>query len=135
MVMNMGHKREDGFTLVELLVTLLVVGVVVSSVAILLSTIQQGQRQTALLETATRAAQRQIEVLRNNQYGQLEPDQDIDFTDDLPATLPDPKTGTVEVSEPAPGLRRVDVTVTYREGGQDRSVELSSLIGVLGITQ
>lgn len=130
----MGHK-ERGFTLAELMVTIVVAGIVVSSVALLLSTIQRSQRETAFLETATRAAQRQIEVLRNNQYNQLTPGEDIDFTDELPASLPSPKSGVVEVSEPSAGLRRVDVTITYREGGRDRAVELSSLIGVLGITQ
>lgn len=128
-------RNERGFSLAELMITLVVVGIVISSVALVLTTIQRGQRETAFLEAATRAAQRQIEVLRNNQYNQLEPGQDITFTEDLPATLPSPKSGVVQVTEPTPGLRRVDVTVSYQSGGNQKSVKLSSLIGVLGITQ
>jgi|ADGO01.1.fsa_nt_gi prepilin-type N-terminal cleavage/methylation domain len=130
----MGH-REHGFSLAELMVTLVVVGVVVSSISLLLVTIQRGQRETAYMEMATRAAQRQIEVLRNNQYNQLVPGLDLTFTDELPDTLPGPKSGVIVVTEPTPGLRRVDVTVTYTNGGQQKSVKLSSLIGVLGVTQ
>jgi prepilin-type N-terminal cleavage/methylation domain-containing protein len=128
-------RNERGFSLAELMITLVVVGIVIASVSLLITTIQRGQRETAYIEMATRAAQREIEVLRNNQYNQLEPGVDIDFTDDLPATLPGPKNGVVVVTEPTPGLRRVDVTVTYQSGGKQKSVELSSLIGVLGITQ
>lgn len=134
MGLGMG-RNERGFSLAELMITLVVVGIVISSVALVLTTIQRGQRETAFLEAATRAAQRQIEVLRNNQYNQLQPGEDINFTDDLPATLPGPKSGIVEVTEPTPGLRRVDVTVTYQSGDHQKSVKLSSLIGVLGITQ
>ncbi len=128
-------KKEQGFTLAELMITLVVVGIVVSSVAMLLGAIQRSQRQTAYTESATRAAQRQIEILRNNQFNQLTPGVDISFTNDLPAILPPPKSGTVVVSEPSSGLKRVDVTVRYQDGGQQRTVQLSSLIGVLGITQ
>ncbi len=127
--------KEQGFTLAELMITLVVVGIVVSSVALLLGSIQRSQRQTAFTESATRAAQRQIEIMRNNQFNQLVPGVDISFTNDLPVNLPSPKSGTVVVSEPSSGLKRVDVTVNYDDGGQQRTVQLSSLIGVLGITQ
>ena len=128
-------RKDAGFSLVELTVTIFVTAVVFMSISNLFLTIQRAQRQTSYLETATRAAQREIEVLRNNQYNQLTPGEDIDFTDDLPDELRSPRSGTVEVSEPIAGLRRVDVTVTYRDGGDQRKVKLSSLIGVLGITQ
>lgn len=130
-----GLRSQQGFSLAELMVTIVVVGIVFTSIANLFLTIQKGQRETSFLETATRAAQREIEVLRNNQFNQLEPGEDIDFSADLPDYLPKPRTGTVEVSEPTSGLRRVDVTVTYREAGTTRTVKLSSLIGVIGITQ
>ena len=128
-------RKDAGFSLVELTVTIFVTGVVFMSIANLFLTIQRAQRQTSYLETATRAGQREIEILRNNQYNQLTPGEDIDFTSDLPDELRPPRSGTVEVSEPIAGLRRVDVTVTYRDGSDQRTVKLSSLIGVLGITQ
>lgn len=130
-----GMKKEAGFTIIELLVTIVVTGLVVAAIASLIITIGSAQRSTQLLETATRAGERQIESLRNNMYNTLEPGVDIDFTDELPAQLPDPKSGTVEVSEPTEGLRRVDVTITYQDGRRERNVQLSSVIGQLGIGQ
>jgi type II secretory pathway pseudopilin PulG len=131
----MKRLNQTGFTLVELGVTILVLGIVLTSVISLFVNIQQAQTSTRYLETATYAAQSEIESLRTISYNNLTPGQSIDFTDQLPGSLPSGSTGTVVVSEPLAGLRRVDVTVSYNYKGQTRNVSLSSLIGVLGITQ
>ncbi len=128
------HK-EAGFSLTELLVAIVVIGVVFTSISIMFIDIQRTQRQTGYLESATRAAQREVEVLRNDNYNQLTPGVDINFTSDLPDNLVAPRSGIVVVSEPTSGLRRVDVTVSYYDDSKQRTVKLSSLIGVLGITQ
>lgn len=128
-------KQNSGFTLVELLVTILVIGIVFTGLSTLFITIQRAQVQTSYLDSATKAAQRQVESLRNDNYNNLTPGQNIDFSDKLPSTLPQGSTGTVVVSEPTSGLRRVDVTVRYIYNGTPRDVELSSYIGVIGITQ
>lgn len=127
--------NNKGYTLVELVITILVFGIIAGSVVNLFTTIQQGQVRSNFLEEATRAAQREVESLRNSNYGLLTPGNDIDFTDKLPAILPPDKNGTVEVSEPLNGLRRVDVSVTYTHQGKQQTIELSSLIGVIGIAQ
>lgn len=131
----MTRNNQSGITLVEIVITILVLGVVLTSVVTLFVNIQQAQTHTRYLETATYAAQAEIESLRNINYNSLTPGQAINFTNDLPESLPPGATGTVAVSEPTPGLRRVDVTVSYNYKGKDRVVSLSSLIGVLGITQ
>ena len=128
-------NRQDGFTIVELLVTIAIVGITTASLSSMFISIQSVQRKTTYVDTATRAAQREIETLRNDNYSYLTPGQTINFTNSLPSTLPGNKTGTVQVSQPTTDLRRVDVTVTYSENGTSRSVTLSSLIGVIGITQ
>lgn len=127
--------NEKGYTLVELVITILVFGVISASVINLFTTVTQSQIRSNYLESATRAAQRQVETLRNNNYSSLTPGSTIDFTDQLPDILPPSKNGTVEVSEPESGLRRVDVKVSYAHQGKTQEVELSSLIGVIGITQ
>ena len=127
-------RKESGFTLVELVASIAVIGIVTTSVVSLFGSIQSTQRRTAYMETATRAAQRQMESLRNNNYNNLTAGQTIDFTAQLPATLKN-KTGTVTVSEPNPGLKRVDISIVYYEGTTQQQVNLSSLVGILGITQ
>lgn len=125
----------EGFTLVELLISIAVISIACIGIASLFYTIQYTQRQSMYHDTATRAAQRQIEVLRNSSYNNLTDGQTIAFTDDLPDILPGNKSGSVRVSEPTPGLKRVDVSVEYYDNGRHREVEMSSYIGVIGIAQ
>lgn len=114
--------------------TIAIVGITTASLSSLFISIQNVQKQTTYVDTATRAAQREIETLRNDDYSTLTPGQSIDFSDQLPSVLPS-ASGTVQVSQPATDLRRVDVTVSYKADGDQRNIMLSSLIGVIGITQ
>jgi type II secretory pathway pseudopilin PulG len=127
----MGDSR--GFTIVELTVTIIFLGFVVLGISSLYLSIANIQRQSQYTEIANRAAQTEVESLRNSTYNQLVAGQDIDFTTQL-SGLPN-ATGTVVVTEPESGLKRVDVTVSYNAGSQQHDVTLSSLIGVIGITQ
>jgi prepilin-type N-terminal cleavage/methylation domain-containing protein len=128
------RDKQAGFTIVELLVTIAIVGIATASISSLFISIQNVQKQTTYVDTATRAAQREIETLRNDNYSTLTPGQSIDFTDQLPSVLPH-ASGSVQISQPATDLRRVDVTVSYTANGDQRNIMLSSLIGVIGITQ
>lgn len=133
--LKMKRKGEDGFTLIELIVTITIMGILIVGIVNLYITIETSQRKSYHLEVANRAGERQIEVLRNAQFGSLTPGEDIDFTTSLPNDLPEPRSGIVEVSEPESGLRRVDVTITYKDGGGSRTIRQSSLIGIIGISQ
>lgn len=130
----MKTKLQSGFTLVELIVAIAVTGLITVSIVNLYINIEQTQRKTYRTELATRAGERQVESLRNAQFNSLEPGVDIDFTSELPDELHS-SSGIVAVSEPSPGLRRVDVTITYTEGSDTQTVKQSSLIGVIGIGQ
>ena len=127
--------KEAGFTIVELLVALAVIGITVGSLSSMFISIRNVQQQTVYADSATRAAQREIETLRNDNYASLTPGQTIDFTSQLTSGLPPGSSGSVQVSQPATDLRRVDVTVTYKSDGKQHNTTLSSLIGVIGITQ
>jgi prepilin-type N-terminal cleavage/methylation domain-containing protein len=128
-------RAQGGFTLIELIVTIAVFGLIVVGLTNLYITVESTQRRSYRLEIATRAGEREIESLRNSQYNNLIPGEDIDFTANLPEDLPSPRSGIVVVTEPEDGLRRVDVTITYKEGSASKTVKQSSLIGIIGIGQ
>lgn len=129
------QSSSRGFTIVELLVTVVVSSLIFLAVSSLFITVAGAQRSTRLLETASRAGEQQIESLRNENYGALQPDSAITFTDQLPEDLPEPRSGTAAISQPSEGVRRVDVSITYKDGNKNKTVKLSSLIGQIGIAQ
>ncbi len=128
-------RKQTGFTIVEVLVTIVFLGFVVAAVTELYISIQRVQERTAWLQSASQAAQTEVESLRNNNYNSLTTGSNIDFTSSLPTRLPNPKSGTVAISEPQTGLKRVDVTISYTEHGTQHQVKVTSLIGVIGISQ
>ena len=128
-------RDSRGFTLVEIMVTLVVTGFMAASLTTLFLGIQRIQAQASYVESANRAAQREVESLRNATYNGLTVGQNIDFSANLTDNMPVGATGTVVVTEPITGIKRVDVTVSYKYGGNTRNITLSSLIGVLGVTK
>lgn len=128
------HK-QSGFTVVEVTVTIVLLGFVVIGITELNLSIQRIQEKTSWLQTASRAAQTEIEALRNDNYNSLTDGQVITFTDQLPSKLPAPRSATARISEPQSGLKKVDITVSYNDHGTTRDVKVTSLIGVIGISQ
>lgn len=129
------QSDQKGFTLIELMITVIVLGISIAGIGSLYYSMQNLQVQSQHLDLATRAARTEIEVLRNNSYNSLTPDSTIDFTSSLPGQLPPDKKGTVSVTQPVAGLRQLDVKVTYTDFGKPETVQLTSDIGVIGIGQ
>lgn len=134
-MVGLGIANEAGFTLIELLVTIIVLGIVITSLGGLYYIMQETEVRSQQFDLAVRAARNEIEDLRNNGYGSLTPGSTINFTSSLPSVLPANKQGTVAISQPTAGLRRVDVTVTYTSYNLPQTVELSSDIGIVGLGQ
>jgi prepilin-type N-terminal cleavage/methylation domain-containing protein len=134
-VVRSDKPTEGGFTLIELLVTIIVLGIVISSLGGLYYIMQITEVRSQHYDLAVRAARDEIEDLRNNGYATLTPGSNINFTSSLPSILPSNKSGTVAVSQPVSDLRRVDVTITYTDYGIAETVELSSDIGIVGLGQ
>jgi prepilin-type N-terminal cleavage/methylation domain-containing protein len=132
---GVGAASDAGFTLIELMVTIVVLGIVISSLGGLYYLMQGTEVRSQQYDLAVRAARDEIEDLRNDGYASLTPGSNINFTSSLPSSLPANKQGSVAVSQPTPGLVRVDVTITYTSYNLAQTVELSSDIGIVGLGQ
>lgn len=130
------RNQNQGFTIIELIVGITVLAIMIAALTNFFVAIEAIQRQTQHLSVATRIAEQKIESLRNNHYNSigLSPPP-IDFTSELPDSLATPRSAQVEVSEPQPGIKRLDVTITYREGARSKTIRMSSLLGNIGISQ
>ncbi len=126
---------QGGFTLIELLVTIIVLGIVITSLSSLYYQLQITQVQSQHYDLAVRADRTEIEDLRNNGYNSLTPGSNINFASSLPSNFPAGATATAAISQPTSGLIRVDATITYNDFGKTETVTLSSDIGIIGIGQ
>lgn len=135
--MNKPHSSTNkGFTLVEIAVGIAILGIMIISIANLFIAIEAIQRQSLHLALAHRAAEQEIESLRNSHYNTLAlSPPNVDFTDELPPELASPRSGEVVISEPQPGIKRLDLTITYRNGRRTKTVKMSALLGNIGISQ
>lgn len=129
-------QNQTGFSIVEIVVGTVVIGIMVIALTNTFIAINVIQRRSANLSLATRIGEQKIESLRNNHYNTLPiSPPPLDFTNELPAQLAGPRSATVTISEPQPGIKRLDISISYREGRQTKNLHLSSLIGNLGISQ
>lgn len=128
-------QKQQGFTIIESLTGIVVIGVIVLGVATIFWTGQAHLQRSEAYDAAVREANRKIESMRNNTYSALAAGEIDDFSDELPSSLPSGSTGTVAISEPESGLKRVDVTIEYTVNGQQEEVKMSSMIGILGIAR
>ncbi len=127
--------NQKGFTIVELVVTIAVLGVMIVAVAGVFESVQSIQRKTTRYEQATRLATQKLESLRNNNYNNLVPGSTIDFSNEIPTDQLPNANASINITEPNPGLIRADVSISYSDNSSPRTVKLSSLIGIIGITQ
>lgn len=129
-------SNSTGFSLVEIVVATAVIGMMIIAMSNLLIAVSSIQEQNDHLALASRVAEARIESLRNSHYNSLPISPPaIDFTSELPEELPGPKIGTVTVTEPNPGMKRLDVSITYHEVNRDKTVQMSALLGNIGISQ
>ena len=133
---------SSGLTIIETMIAVVVLTTCALSIATIFNNINSLQIDSDRYAEASALAEQKIEDLRNSHYNGLEttnpPDEDsdndpIDFSDEL-TNFPDGE-GTIKISEPATNLRRVDVTISYDNAGKTETVQMSSVIGALGIAQ
>lgn len=121
-------QKQSGFTIVEIIVTLVVFSIGVIIVTLLITSIQFAQRNATYFSIATHAAKSKVEQIRSSGFDTVT-DGDT-FTSELPSTLPSGKTGVVHVSIPvdAPKSKKIEVTVTYPMGSTSKSVAITAYV-------
>lgn len=139
MFIRLGNKSsvathsESGFTLLEVVVTTMLMSVVFLVISESMAGLQAMNRQARNYLNAVEYAQHRLEYYRNAGYNSI-PDSE-DFTSSLPGELTTPRSGTMVFSDLNPviaGLKKLDITISYKDGSV-RTVMVSTLVAQRGI--
>ena len=117
MLIKRTTKRQDGFTITEMVVALALFGVAVVTIMGTMSTLQQAQRSELYLDLANTAARQIIEEARNGGYDSLVAGQVYDRTSVLSDILPGGSASlSVTASSELPDMKKLSVDISYNVG-------------------
>lgn len=127
-------KNQGGLTLVELIVAMFVGAILIGSVNVVYTNqvyLSQNARDRALLNSY---AEGKVEALRSAGFVQVN-EGTTDLTSELPSELNPPRSGSMIVTSPSPGLRQVVISVSYNSQGRQLNETYTTFIGELGAGQ
>jgi prepilin-type N-terminal cleavage/methylation domain-containing protein len=134
-------KSQSGFTLLEVVASIVISGIFMISLSTLVINLQTINNSAQDLVIANNFIQNKVESLRNGGYISLSVGT-FDFTDEMPNTLAPPRSSsyevfqeTVNVSAGNQGLKRLEFNIQYSDRGKTRSIDYVTYIGELGVGQ
>jgi type IV pilus assembly protein PilV len=114
-----------GFTLVEVIVAIVLLGVGLMGLAALSTTVTRANVQSSSLTTATALAQERAERLRTEDYDALASGNDSRVVDNVTYT----RSWVVTADDPEPGLKTVAIAVSWTTRGTTHTTRLTTIRG------
>lgn len=127
-------KSNDGFTIIELLISLAIIAVVLPALALGINSLTVLNNRTRDLTLTNLIAENKAEELRSSGFNSLS-EGVTDFTNELPAELAAPRSATYSVSNPTPGIIEIDISITYQDYGDPRTQLYKTAVSELGVGQ
>ncbi len=127
-------KNSLGFTTVELLIAIGMIGIIVPSVIGLTTTINKLNNRANDLNTINSLAENKIESLRSLGFTGLN-NGTTTFTNELPPSIGSPRSATYTVTSPQPDIRQVDIQINYTDHGTSQSASYKTYVGEVGVGQ
>jgi Tfp pilus assembly protein PilE len=128
------NPEEEGFTIVELIVSILVAVILIASVNSIYTSHLVQSHQMRSMAVVTSFIENKVETLRSIGFLGLN-DGTTNITSELPSDLMSPKSGSIVISSQASGLKKVVIGVSYFDGGKTRNYSYQTFIGELGVGQ
>ena len=127
-------KSEQGFTIIELLITISVVGILVPTLAGFVNTLNRLNDRARDLTLVNSLAENKVESLRSIGFSGIN-NGTTSFVSELPASLGSPHSADYTVTTPSTGLKQVDLTISYNDHGSTQTVNFRTYVGELGVGQ
>jgi type IV pilus assembly protein PilV len=118
-------RRSAGFTLIEVIVAIVLLGVGLMGLAALSTTVTRANVQSSSLTTATALAQERAERLRTEDYDALASGNDSRVVDNVAYT----RSWVVTAEDPEPGLKTVAIAVSWTTRGTTHTTRLTTIRG------
>jgi len=125
---------EKGFTIVELVITIGICGILIPVLAAGLTNLALINNRARDLSLVNSLAQNKAELLRSAGFNSLSAGT-TDFTSDLPSTISSPKSASYTVAVPEAGIKTVDIVISYKEVTGTRTVNYKTIISEVGVSQ
>lgn len=125
------QKNQSGFSIVEVVLTLFIIGVTLLLFQMVSNTVVLN-KYNRYKEIALRIAENEVQVLRTTNYANLP--SSGSFSDSLLSTIPQ-GTGTITISQIDTGFSQATVTVTWRNptSTSNQQIVLSTYLWQYGL--
>lgn len=127
------YKKEGGFTILELVISIALIGVIIPSVYLSINSLLVINKRSRNIALTNLAAENKIESLRSIGYNNI-PNGSSAFTDELPEELSNPNSATLNVST-SNGKKVVDISISFKDFNRQRIVQYKTIIGETGVGQ
>lgn len=135
-------KKRAGFATVELLVTLIVIGIVFGAFITTFVAIQNINKKAADIQTANAIAFAKVQEYENIPFTSLTdttPGGTLieieDFSTDIPTSLQATRVGKVYINTVSPTLKHVVISVSYGSGNTQQDIQYATFIQRNGLGQ
>ena len=126
-------KKEGGFTILELLITIGLIGIIIPAVYLSINALVVINKRSRNIAIVNIVADNKVESLRSKGYNNI-PSGESTFTNELPTELPKPNSAKLTVTT-ANGKKTVDITIAFQDYNKQRTVNYRTIISELGIGQ
>ena len=132
---NVGTKKsQQGFTIIELLVAIAVIGILIPTLVGFVNTLNRFNDRARDMALVNSLAENKAEALRSLGYTGLS-NGTTSFASELSTSLGSPKSANYTISTPNTGIKQVDIAISYNDHGSVQTVNYRTYIGELGVGQ
>lgn len=142
------RRNEAGFSAIELLITIIVIGMAFSAFTTTFVTLSQISAKSRHVALANTAAHSKLQEYENMTYDSLPgpppptppgsptTTQEVEnFSNSLPTSLPPPRTGIVQIETISATLKRVTVIVEYDTASNKKTFKYDNYIQQKGLAR
>lgn len=122
--------------MIELVVTAVFISITAAAIINIFILTGKLNKQARNMAVATALAEQKLETYRDAGFNAIPTGSPAEtFTSVLPANFGSPKSAIANVSSPQPGLKRVDIVITYTDDRRTKNVRLTTLMAQRGINR